>query len=311
MSITVVGSIAYDAVKTPFGERERQLGGTAVHFSLVASQFTNVNAVGPIGGDFDKADLELLESRGVNTEDVVRIPDGKTFFWRGHYEFDMAIAHTDDTQLNVFGDFSPDLSATARSADVLFLGNIRPELQLDVLQQCDNPRFVALDSMNYYIEGSKDALIKVIKEVDCVILNDAELRQLTELPSMFRAAQRIMEWGPAAVVIKQGEYGSALYTRAGFFGLPSYPLESVCDPTGAGDSFAGGFMGTIASHPDEEISDGLLRQAMAYGTTMASFNVEEFGCERTARLTKEEINQRYTALREMTHFADVSLAVEA
>jgi sugar/nucleoside kinase (ribokinase family) len=304
MSITVVGSIAYDAVKTPFGERERMLGGAAVHFALAASFFDQVvRVVGPVGDDFGEAELDVMRARGVDVSDVERIPGGKTFFWRGEYGWDLNSRETLDTQLGVFEGFQPKLSSQSRASDVLFLANIQPDLQREVRSQLPDASFVALDSMNLWIDIARDSLVAAIESVDCVILNDAELRQLTGKPNLFSAAREVLSWGPRAVVAKQGEYGAALITRERFFSLPAYPLESVLDPTGAGDSFAGGFVGYIAAHLGSgDLSDELLRAAMAHGTALASFNVEEFGTERVVRLTDEEIAARVQELREITHF---------
>ncbi|HEX6229996.1 MAG TPA: PfkB family carbohydrate kinase [Solirubrobacterales bacterium] len=301
MSLTVVGSIAFDSVKTPFGERERMLGGTAVHFSLAASFFTEVRPVGPVGDDFGEAEFEVLESRGIGTDDIERVDGGRSFFWRGRYEYDLNVAHTEDTQLGVFADFEPKLSERSRDAEVLFLANIQPDLQRRVRGLCNGARFTALDSMNLWIETARDSLLAAIGEVDCVIVNDAEIRQLTGEANLARAASVVMGHGPRAVVAKQGEYGAALFTEDSFFALPGYPLEDVRDPTGAGDSFAGGFLGYLDSH-DGELDEPTLRRAMGYGTVLASFNVEEFGTERVARLTEEEISERYEELRGMTHF---------
>ena len=300
MSLTAVGSIAFDSVKTPFGERERMLGGSAVHFSLAASFFSEVHVVGPVGDDFGEAELAVLEDHGIATEDIERVEGGKTFFWRGHYDYDLNTAHTDDTQLNVFGDFEPKLSDASRAADILFLANIQPDLQRQVRAQCD-ARFAALDSMNMWIETARDSLLAAISEVDCVIINDAEIRELTQEPNLARAARTVTGMGPRAVVAKQGEYGAALFTESGFFALPGYPLEDVRDPTGAGDSFAGGFLGYLDSQGGEP-DDATLRRAMGYGTVLASFNVEEFGTERVDRLTRAEIDDRFEALRQMTQF---------
>ncbi len=299
MSLTVVGSIAFDSVKSPFGERERMLGGAAVHFSLAASFFGDVHVVGPVGDDFGEEQLSVLEGRGVKTEDIEHVQGGETFFWRAHYEFDLNTAHTDDTQLNVFGDFEPKLSEASRQSDTLFLANIQPDLQRQVRAQCDGARFAALDSMNLWIDTARDSLVTAIGEVDFAILNDAEIRQLTGEPNLARAARKVMEMGPKAVVAKQGEYGAALFTENGFFALPGYPLEDVRDPTGAGDSFAGGFLGYLDSEGGE-LDDATLRRAMGYGTVLASFNVEQFGTERVATLTRAEIDERFEALRSMT-----------
>jgi sugar/nucleoside kinase (ribokinase family) len=304
MSITVVGSIAYDAVKTPFGERERMLGGAAVHFALAASFFEQVRVVGPVGDDFGEAELQVLRDREVDVSDIERVAGGKTFFWRGEYGWDLNSRETLDTQLGVFEGFEPKLSDASRASDVLFLANIQPDLQREVRAQLPDAKFVALDSMNLWIEIARDSLVQAIESVDCVILNDAELRQLTGKPNLFMAAREVLSWGPRAVVAKQGEYGAALITPDSFFSLPAFPLESVVDPTGAGDTFAGGFVGYIAAHLGSgELSDELLRAAMANGTALASFNVEEFGTERVVRLTDEEIAARVQELREITRFS--------
>jgi sugar/nucleoside kinase (ribokinase family) len=309
MSLTVVGSIAFDAVKTPFGERERMLGGAATHFSLAASFFTEVRPVGPVGDDFGPEQFEVLESRGILTDDIERVEGGQSFFWRGRYEYDLNVAHTEDTQLGVFAEFEPKLSEHSRAADTLFLANIQPDLQRQVRAQCKAARLSGLDSMNLWIETARDSLLAAIAEVDCLVVNDAEIRQLTGKSNLARAARAVMDQGPRAVVAKQGEYGAALFTQRGFFALPGFPLEDVRDPTGAGDSFAGGFFGYLDSVEDE-LDDSHLRTAMGYGTVLASFNVEEFGTERVARLSREEIDERFQALRSMTQFEGPSAPVE-
>ena len=309
MALTVVGSIAFDAVKTPFGERERMLGGAAVHFSLAASFFTEVRPVGPVGDDFGAEQFELLESRGILCDDIERIAGGQSFFWRGHYDFDLNVAHTDDTQLGVFGEFEPKLSAAAQAADTLFLANIQPDLQRQVRAQCDGAGFSGLDSMNLWIEIAKDSLLAAIAEVDCLVVNDAEIRMLTGESNLARAARAVMAMGPRAVVAKRGEYGAALFVETdggdhSFFALPGFPLEDVRDPTGAGDSFAGGFFGYLDG-VDGDLDEANLRRAMGYGTVLASFNVEEFGTERVSRLDRGEIDERFEALRRMTQFEGV------
>lgn len=309
MSLTVVGSIAFDAVKTPFGERDRMLGGAAVHFSLAASFFTEVRPVGPVGEDFGGAEFEVLESRGVITDDIERVEGGQSFFWRGRYEYDLNVAHTEDTQLGVFAEFEPKLSESSRAADTLFLANIQPDLQRQVRAQCQAANFSGLDSMNLWIETARDSLQAAIAEIDCLVVNDAEIRQLTGEANLARAARAVMAMGPRAVVAKQGEYGAALFTDGGFFALPGFPLEDVRDPTGAGDSFAGGFFGYLDSQGDQ-LDETHLRKAMGYGTVLASFNVEEFGTERIARLSREEIDERFEALRGMTQFEGLSAAAE-
>jgi sugar/nucleoside kinase (ribokinase family) len=309
MSVTVVGSIAFDAVKTPFGERERMLGGAAVHFALAASFFDDVRVVGPVGDDFGEAEYEVLRTRGTITDDVEHVAGGRTFFWKGAYGWDLNSRETLDTQLNVFEHFEPKLSDASRDSEVLFLANIQPDLQLQVREQCRAARFVAMDSMNLWIDIARDSLVRTIESVDCVILNDAELRQLTAKPNIVQAAREVLSWGPRVVVAKQGEYGAALITEDQFFALPAYPLENVIDPTGAGDSFAGGFVGYIAAHRDDELSDELLRRAMAYGTAVASYNVEEFGTERVTRLTADEIAGRVADLQRITRFEDAPITL--
>ncbi|MBK9215366.1 MAG: sugar kinase [Chloracidobacterium sp.] len=303
MSLTVVGSVAFDALETPFGKRERILGGAATHFGLSASFFTEVNAVGVVGGDFGEAEWDVFRRHQINTDDIEVVPDGRTFFWSGSYDYDMNTAHTLDTQLNVFETFQPKLSDRSKNANMLFLANILPSLQKDVRLQCADARFVAMDTMNFWISSMKDAVIDTIKAVDCMIINDAEARQLTGEPSIYKAARLILGYGLRAVVIKRGEYGATLFTKDGYFTTPAYPLESVFDPTGAGDTFAGGFMGYLAAQND--INDDVLRRACVYGSVMASFNVEKFGTERVDALNYTEINQRFKDFKLMTHFDDI------
>ena len=306
MSLVVVGSIAFDSVRTPFGERERMLGGSAVHFSLAASFFTDVRVVGPVGDDFGDGEYAVLQERGIDTSDVERVPGGQTFFWRGRYEYDLNTAHTEETQLGVFGDFEPKLSDGSRTAGTVFLANIQPELQRAVRAQCAAAGLVGLDSMNLWIETARDSLLAAIGEVDLIFMNDAEIRMLTEQPNLVRAARELLGMGPRAVVAKQGEYGAALFSGDRFFSLPAYPLETVVDPTGAGDSFAGGFMGYLASRPEgAREDDDEIRRAMAYGSVLASFNVEGFGTERVQGLAHEEIERRYEEFRSITALAEL------
>jgi cytidine kinase len=307
MSLVVVGSIAFDAVKTPFGERERMLGGSAVHFSLAASFFGDVRVVGPVGDDFGDHEYAVLHDRGVNTDDIERVEGGETFFWRGHYGYDLNTAHTDETRLNVFGEFQPKLSEASKRTELLFLANIQPDLQREVREQCTGTRLAGLDSMNLWIDTARDSLVRTIGVVDMVFMNDAELRMLTEQPNLVRAAHDARAMGPRIVVVKQGEYGAALFTEDGFFALPAYPLETVMDPTGAGDSFAGGFLGYVASQ-DCATDEATLRRAMTYGSVLASFWVEEFGCERVRTLTREEIDERYDDFRRITSIEEVPAA---
>jgi len=312
MSVTVVGSIAFDAVKTPFGERERMLGGAAVHFALAASFFDDVRVVGPVGDDFGEAELDVLRRRAVDVSDVEHVAGGETFFWAGEYGWDLNSRETLETRLGVFEHFEPKLSPAARESEVLFLANIQPDLQRVVRAQCTGARFAALDSMNLWIEIARDSLVQTIGTVDCLVLNDAELRQLTGKPNTLSAAREVLAWsppGPTSIIAKQGEYGAALITADDYFSLPAFPLETVVDPTGAGDTFAGGVIGYVAAHGIDAIDNDLLRRAMAYGTALASFNVEEFGTERVARLTGEEVSERVRELERVTHFSDAPIAL--
>jgi sugar/nucleoside kinase (ribokinase family) len=311
MTLTVVGSIAFDAVETQTHRRDRLLGGAAVHFSLASSFLAETRIIGPVGDDFGEEEYAVLHNRGVITDDIEHVPGGKTFFWAGRYERDVNIRHTLQTDLNVFEHFEPKLSDAAKQADTLFLANIQPDLQRAVREQCDATHFSALDSMNLWIDIAHESLLRTIATVDCVMLNDGEVRQLTDEPNLVRAANKVLELGPRVVVAKQGEYGSAMFTREGAFGIPAYPTPNVVDPTGAGDSFAGGFMGYIAAHAGEELTDDHLRTAMAYGTALASFNVEAFGTERMQTLTGEEITARVAELERISRFDAAPLALRA
>jgi sugar/nucleoside kinase (ribokinase family) len=299
MSLAVVGSIAFDAIKTPFGERERTLGGSAVHCSLAASYFTDVRVVGPVGDDFGPDEYAVLHRHGVNTDDIEHVEGGKTFFWAGEYEWNVSVRHTLDTQLNVFGEFQPKLSEASKAAETLFLANIQPDLQREVREQCSGARLAALDSMNYWIDTARDSLLRTIGTVDMVLMNDDEVRMLFRQPTLLKGVRQIMELGPRVVVVKQGEYGAALFADEDFFALPAYPLETVLDPTGAGDSFAGGLLGYLDAQGGAD-DDAILRRAMTYGSAVASYWVEEFGCERAERLTREEIDERFEEFRRMT-----------
>jgi sugar/nucleoside kinase (ribokinase family) len=304
MSITVVGSIAFDAVQTPSGSRDRMLGGAATHFALSASFFDEVRAIGPVGDDFDAEAWATLRTRGTITDDVEHVEGGKTFFWSGVYSENLNERETLVTDLNVFETFQPKLSEASAACDVLFLANIQPDLQRGVREQCTQARFTAMDSMNLWIDIARDALVGVIETVDCLILNDEELEQLTGKP-LVAACHEILNMGPtppSAIVAKQGKYGAALFTKDAFFALPAYPMTDVVDPTGAGDSFAGGFVGYVAAHRDEPVTHELLCAAMAYGTSLASYNVQDFGTERVARLTGPEVQQRVSDLQAMTAF---------
>jgi sugar/nucleoside kinase (ribokinase family) len=298
MAVTVVGSVAFDSLETPFGKRERILGGAATHFSLAASFFTDVNVVGVVGEDFGEEELSVFRARGINLADLDRVEGAQSFHWSGRYEDDMAVAHTLDTQLNVFADFEPTLSEGSRTAEVLFLGNIQPELQRKVREQSE-ARLAGLDSMNYWIESARDSLLEAMRAVDVIAFNDAEVRMLTEEPNLSRAARAILELGPRVVLVKQGPYGACMYTQDDFFSIPAYPLETVIDPTGAGDAFAGGFFGFLDS-----VGEEALRAAAVYGSVVASFAVEDFGTERLQRLTREEIDARFEEFRKMMLFEE-------
>jgi cytidine kinase len=301
MTLTVVGSIAFDAVETPSGSRDRLLGGAAVHFSIASSQFAETRIVGPVGDDFGDPEYAILHGRGVLTDDVEHVPGGKTFFWAGRYHRDINQRDTLKTDLNVFEDFQPKLSSAARTAETLFLANIQPDLQREVREQCSAAKFVAMDSMNLWIDIAHDSLIQTIARVDCLVLNDSELEQLTDEPNLIRAARKALDLGPRVIIAKQGEYGSAMITRDGYFGLTAYPTADIVEPTGAGDTFAGGLMGYVAEQGGEG-DDATLRRAMAYGTACASFNVEGFGSERLYELERAEIDARVAELEAITRF---------
>jgi len=303
MSLLVIGSVAFDAVETPFGKRDRMLGGSASHFSIAASFFTDVRVVAVVGGDFGQAERDVFARHNVDTTDLEVVPDGKTFLWRGRYEYDLNVAHTLETQLNVFAGFEPKISESSKKARLVFLGNIQPELQRGVREQIPKAELVALDTMNLWIETTRDSLQRTIEVVDLVIINDAEARQMAVEPNLIKAARKILSWGPSTLIVKRGEYGAAMFTKESYFAIPAYPLEAVFDPTGAGDTFAGGLMGYLASQ--DRLDEAALRRAMIFGSVMASFNVEEFGTERVQRLTRDEINQRFRDFKRFTHFEEI------
>ncbi len=300
MSILVVGSIAYDSVSTPNRMAQESLGGSATFFSLAASYFAPVSVVGVVGEDFRKEDLRMLQEHGIDTGGLIRRP-GRTFRWVGEYGHDMNEAHTLDTQLNVFADFQPKLAAEARQPAYLFLANIDPDLQQAVIGQLQSwPRMVAGDTMNFWIQGKPDALAKVIGEVGTLMINEGELRLLTRETNMVKAARLVLSQGPTMLVVKRGEYGAVCFTQDDVFATPAYPLETVVDPTGAGDTFAGGFMGYLAATND--LSIGNVRRAMIVGSVMASFNVEDFGPGRLQALTTTAIQDRYRDFWRLTYF---------
>ncbi|MCE5313523.1 MAG: PfkB family carbohydrate kinase [Armatimonadota bacterium] len=300
-SVLIVGSVALDTVETPTGKVERALGGAAVYSSVAASFFAPVKVVGVVGEDFPKEHLDFLASRKIDTKGIQIIPGGKTFHWAGSYEGDMNQANTKITELNVFQAFSPELPEDYKSSKYVFLANIDPELQLKVLDQVPGAKLTACDTMNFWISSKKDALLKVLKRVDIVFINDAEVRQLTGITNITRAASVIHELGPKYVIVKKGEHGAVMYCNESMcFAAASYPLEEVTDPTGAGDSFAGGFMGYIASVG--EITDINIRKAVIYGSTMASYNVQDFSLDMFKRLTLSQIDTRYDEFRQIVHF---------
>ncbi len=302
MSLMVVGSVALDTVETPFGKLEEGLGGTASYFSFAARHYASVKIVGVVGQDFPEKYRELFRSRGVDLAGLQTLP-GKTFRWAGRYDFDLNTAHTLDTQLNVFTDFHPELPEDYRASDLVFLGNIHPKLQLDVLAQAKSPRLTVLDSMNYWIERTKEELTEVIRKVDIVLLNEAEVRQYAQSYNLLTAARGILALGPKAIIIKKGEYGALMISREKeeeIFISPAYPLESVKDPTGAGDSFAGGFLGYLASTGDYSAAG--IRKAMVHGSVIASFTVEDFSVNRLVSATQEEIEERYQQFQRLTFF---------
>ncbi|MCD6334726.1 MAG: sugar kinase [Candidatus Latescibacterota bacterium] len=296
MRVLVVGSIALDTVKTPFGEVEDALGGSAVYFSAAARYFAPVDMVGVVGEDFPMEGLDFLRAGSVNIQGIQRMK-GRTFRWSGVYGSDLNERETLDTQLNVFADFHPELPESYRDAPYVFLANIDPTLQLNVLDQVRGPKRVVCDTMNFWIEGKRETLLKVLKRTDIVVLNEGEVRQLVGESDLIKASKKVLELGPEVAVIKKGEHGALMVSNSGFFFAPAYPTEHVFDPTGAGDSFAGGFVGYLAQ--GDAFDEESIRRAVVYGSVMASFNVERFSVERLKALDKKEIRERLQAFREM------------
>lgn len=301
MSLLVVGSMAFDSIKSPFGEVDRVVGGSATYFSLAASYLTPVRLVSVVGRDFPKGTLDMLSARGIDLQGL-KVADGVTFHWKGYYEYDLNIAHTVKTDLNVFENFAPVLPASYRESRYVFLGNIDPKLQLDILAQVREPKIVALDTMNFWIGKSPQLLREVIRSVDIVIVNEAEIRELTGEFNLVKAARKLMRMGPERVVIKRGEYGVLQLADGEIFAAPAYPLETIFDPTGAGDSFAGGFMGYLASRDGAALTEMDYRLATIYGSAIASFTVEAFSTERLQGLSREDIDSRLSAFRALTEF---------
>jgi sugar/nucleoside kinase (ribokinase family) len=305
MPILAVGSLAFDTIRTPYGQVEKELGGSCTYFSLAASYFTEVRVIGVVGEDFLPEHEDVLRKRGVRLEGVERAP-GKTFHWGGEYGQNVNEAKTNFTDLNVFEKFSPKIPAEFRGSDFLFLGNIQPQLQVDVRRQMKGPKLVAGDTMNFWINNTPHELEDALAVMDLLLINDTEAKMLAKETNLPRAAQKVLAMGPKALVIKHGEYGATIFFREGAFGVgrhpfraPALPIEEVKDPTGAGDSFAGGFCGYIAAQG--ELNREVLKRAMFYGGVMGSFAVEEFGTRRLQRLTRDEIDARFQLFRELTH----------
>lgn len=305
MSLLVVGSVAFDAIKTPYGKVDRILGGAATYFSLAASFFTKVRVVAVVGEDFTPKEEQVFRDHRIDTAGIVR-EKGKSFFWAGQYGENVNEAETLDTQLGVFAAFNPQIPAAYTDTQYLFLANIDPVLQLNVRRQMNGTRFVGGDTMNFWIKGKRQELGEMLRTVDALLINDTEAKMLAQDPSLPRAAHKILKMGPKALVIKHGEYGATVFFQDGAFGIgrhpfraPTLPIEAVTDPTGAGDSFAGGFMGYIASQND--LTREVFKRAMFYGGVLGSFAVEAFGTERLQKLTREEIEDRYKVFRELTH----------
>lgn len=304
MGILVVGSVALDSVRTPSGYAEEILGGSAVFFSIAASYFTDVSVVAVVGDDFPERHVAFLQGKGIDTSGLHR-QAGRTFRWKGEYSGDLNAAKTLDTQLNVFGEFNPRLTAEQRQSEYLFLGNIDPDLQRAVLDQVRAPRFVACDTMNFWIDSKRESLLRTLKRVDLLFVNDAEARQLAEEHNVVKAARRILSFGPRAVVVKRGEYGALFFSGDEVFAASAYPLPDVFDPTGAGDSFAGGFMGYLARCRRED--PPTLRRAIVLGSVLASFAVEQFSLERLRVLGPAEIRARFAEAKQLSHFDDLEV----
>jgi len=302
MNLLVVGSIALDTVKTPFGKAEDVLGGSATFFSISASYFANVYLVGVIGEDFPDEGLEIFKRHSIDIRGIEK-RKGKTFRWKGEYGYDLNWAKTIDTQLNVFKDFNPKIPEEYKNCEYVFLANIDPSLQLKVLEQIKKPKLVACDTMNFWIEGKLKELKKVLRKIDILLINDSEARELAKEHNITKAAKKILSWGPRNLVIKRGEYGALMYSDYETFAAPAYPLDSVYDPTGAGDTFAGGFMGYLANV--NNFTESTLRQAIIFGSVMASFNVEEFSLNRMRNLKHAEIKDRFHEIKRLSHFDDL------
>ncbi|MFC1778960.1 PfkB family carbohydrate kinase [Thermodesulfobacteriota bacterium] len=299
MDILVIGSVAFDSVETPFGRGDDVLGGSATYFSTSASFFTGVQLVAVVGDDFPEEHKEFLSSRGVDLAGLQTRP-GETFRWKGRYGYDLNEAQTLETHLNVFETFHPQLPESYRKAEYVFLANIDPELQLEVLNQVERPKLIACDTMNFWIEGKREALVRTLGHVDILVINEAEVRQLADEANLVKASRAVLAMGPKTLVVKRGEYGVLVFTEHSIFSAPAYPLEEVFDPTGAGDTFAGGFMGYLAA--TNNLSDETIRKATVFGSVMASFTVEDFSLNRLRKLSWSEVEERFRRFQALTAF---------
>lgn len=298
-SVLVVGSVAFDDLETPFGKVNNALGGSASYFSLAARLYSDVNLIAVVGTDFPQAHLDLLKGKGIDTRGL-QVAEGRTFRWAGRYGYDLNTAHTLDTQLNVFADFRPELPHDYRQSDFVFVANIDPELQIEVLRQVPGARLRVLDTMNFWIAGKREALVNTLRHVDILVINEGETRQLADEPNLVKAARAILALGPRTLVVKRGEYGVLVFGEHSIFSIPAYPLEEVFDPTGAGDTFAGGFLGYLAATGN--FSDAAIRKAAVFGSVMASFTVEDFSLDRLRSVAWSDIEDRYRRFQALTSF---------
>ena len=304
MTVLIVGSIGLDTIETPFGKKEGILGGSAIHAGVASSFYAKTAVLGVAGSDFPKEYLEFLKSRGIDISGIQILP-GETFRWSGYYEYDMNQAHTRDTKLNVYTLFDPKIPEHLKKSEFVFLANLNPELQLKALDQMEEPKLVAMDTMDFWINNKREALHKLIKKVDLVLMNDGEARQFMETPNIPIAAKRLLELGAKMVIIKKGEHGALLFSKDEHFSAPSYPQDMLRDPTGAGDSFAGGFIGYLAKSGDTSMKN--IRRAVIVGSVMASYNVEDFSLDRMKRLQKKEIIDRFSEFKKFADFDTISL----
>ncbi|MFN3550738.1 MAG: PfkB family carbohydrate kinase [Endomicrobiia bacterium] len=306
MDLLIIGSVAFDSVETPFGKVKKTLGGSATYAALSARFFTKPSIVAVVGKDFKKKYFKLLEDNNINTTGI-EVLNGKTFFWKGYYSYDLNTANTIETQINVFSNFNPQLDDEFRNMKFIFLGNIDPDLQYNVYTQLINPKIVACDTMNCWIKNKPKELKKVLKFIDIFFINESEIRQLTNEYNIIKAVKIVKKLGPKIIIVKRGEYGSMCFYKENIFTIPAYPLETVFDPTGAGDSFAGGVMGFIASklNSSKNLNEKLLRQGIIFGTVLASFCVEEFSVKKLLKINYKNILDRYKEIKKITFFEDI------